>query len=274
VRISVVIPYYNRSRFIDACLDSVFAQTLAPDEVIVVDDASRPEETQHLERKGASIRLVRLLRNRGVSGARNAGIAVAQGEWIAFQDSDDLWEPDKLARQWRHLEANPECDGVQSAVRAVYDDGREIVSDAVAPRLTLADALHHNMIRTQTLVIRARVVRALGGFDETLRLCEDDDLGIRLAAGGHRIDFLAEPLVRLRRGDHAHLFGDWRKVLAAKTRVALRHRALLEEVLGPGATRRRIALTLRKSGEALGGIVGRSIQAGGWVLGGFDPRTD
>src|SRR5262249_31272479 len=114
VRISVVLPYYNRSRFIDECLDSGFPPNPPPHEVIVVDDASRLDDRRHVERLRPRIRLVQLGRNRGVSGARNAGVAAARGDWIAFQDSDDLWEPDKLARQWSHLEANAGCDGVQS----------------------------------------------------------------------------------------------------------------------------------------------------------------
>lgn len=273
-RISVVIPYYNRARFIDDCLASVFAQTHPPHEVIVVDDASRPEERRHLDRFLPRIRIVDQPRNGGVSAARNAGVRAATGEWIAFNDSDDLWVPDKLAIQVAHLEGNPGCDGVHTAVRAFYDDGRITVSDPIAPRLTLVDALHDNMIRIQCLVIRTAVMCAIGGFDESLRCCEDDDLGIRLAAAGYHLDYLAQPLTEMRRGNYDHLFSDWQRIVRAKATVALRHRALLEQTLGPGATRRRIARAVRKAGAIRGGVVGRVLFTGGWIAGGFDRATD
>ena len=273
-RISVVIPYYNRARFIDDCLASVFDQRRAADEVIVVDDGSAPAERRHLDRFLPRIRIIDQPRNLGVSAARNAGMRAASGDWIAFNDSDDLWVPDKLAIQVDHLTAHPGCDAVHSAIRAFYDDGRTVVSDPIAPRLTLEDALHDNMIRMQSLVIRSAVLRAIGGFDESLRCCEDDDLGIRLAAAGYRIDFLPEPLTDMRRGNHGHLFSDWRRIVRGKAAVAIRHRALLERTLGAGATRRRIARAVRKAGDMRGGVVGRVLFAGGWLAGGFDRATD
>lgn len=272
-RISVIIPYYNRARFIDDCLASVFAQTRAPDEIIVVDDGSRPDERRHLERFLPRVRVVDQPRNMGVAAARNAGVRAATGEWIAFNDSDDLWVPDKLAIQIDHVTRHG-CDGVHTAIRAFREDGRATVSDPIAPRLTLEDALHDNMIRMQSLLIKADVMRAIGGFDETLRCCEDDDLGIRLAAAGYRIDFLAEPLTHMRRGDYDHLFSNWRRIVRGKAGVALRHRALLEQTLGRGATRRRIARAVRKAGEMRGGVFGRVLFAGGWLAGGFDRATD
>jgi glycosyltransferase involved in cell wall biosynthesis len=273
-RISAVIPYYNRARFIDECLASVFAQTRAPDEIIVVDDASEAAQRRHLDRYAPRVRIVDQPRNGGVSAARNAGIRAATGDWIAFNDSDDLWAPDKLAIQLDHVTRHPGCDGVHSAVRAFHEDGRASVSDPIAPRLTLADALHDNMIRVQSLLIKTEVMRAIGGFDESLRCCEDDDLGIRLAAAGYQIDFLAEPLTQMRRGDYDHLFSHWRRVIGGKAKVAMRHRALLERELGRGATRRRIARAVRKVGAMRGGIVGRALFAGGWLAGGFERTTD
>jgi glycosyltransferase involved in cell wall biosynthesis len=272
--ISVVIPYFNRSRFIGDCLESIFAQTLAPAEIIVVDDGSRPDERAHLDRYLPRIRVVDQPHNMGVSAARNAGIAAAQHEWVAFNDSDDLWVPDKLAIQHAYLAAQPECDGVHTAIRAFFDDGREVISDPIGPTLTLEAALHDNMIRMQSLMIRARVLRALGGFDETMRCCEDDDLGIRLAAAGYRIDFMATPLTSMRRGDYDHLFSNWRRIIRAKAVVAWRHRTLLEHTLGRGATVRRIARSVRKAGNIRGGVVGRVLFAGGWIAGGFDRNTD
>jgi teichuronic acid biosynthesis glycosyltransferase TuaG len=269
-----VIPYYNRARFIDDCLASVFAQTRPADEIIVVDDASEAAQRRHLDRHVPRIRVVDQPRNAGVSSARNAGIRAATGDWIAFNDSDDLWVPDKLAIQLEHVTRDPGCDGVHTAIQAFREDGRASVSTPIAPRLTLADALHDNMIRVQSLFIRTKVLQAIGGFDDSLRCCEDDDLGIRLAAAGYQIDFLAQPLTQMRRGNYDHLFGNWRRVIRGKATVAMRHRALLEQVVGRGATRRRIARAMRKVGSMKGGVVGRVLFAGGWLAGGFERATD
>jgi glycosyltransferase involved in cell wall biosynthesis len=273
-RVSVIIPYYNRARFIDECLASIFGQTRAPDEVIVVDDGSAPDQRRHLDQFAPRVQIIDQPRNLGVSAARNAGVRAATGEWIAFNDSDDVWVPDKLAIQFHHLAKHPGCDGVHSAVRAVFQDGSERVSEPIAPQLTLADALHDNMVRVQTLLIKMQVMRAVGGFDERLRCCEDDDFGIRLAAAGYHIDYLAEPLTNLRRGDHDRLFSDWRRIVRGKATVAIRHRALLEQTFGRGATRRRIARAVRKAGALRGGVVGRVLFASGWLAGGFDRATD
>jgi glycosyltransferase involved in cell wall biosynthesis len=256
-RVSVIVPYYNRARFIDECLASIFSQSRAADEVIVVDDGSVPDERRHLDRFLPRIRIVDQVRNQGVSAARNAGVRAATGAWVAFNDSDDTWVPDKLKIQLEYLADHPGCDGVHTAVRAIFQNGRVAVSEPIAPKLTLEAALHDNMVRMQTLVIKTEVFRAVGGLDERLRCCEDDDFGIRLAAGGYQIDYLADPLTDLRRGDYERLFSDWRRIVRGKTSVAIRHRALLEQTLGRGATRRRIARAVRKAGAIRAGVVGR-----------------
>lgn len=273
--ISVIIPYYNRQSFIDECLDSVFRQTLAPAEIIVVDDASEIQQRRYLDKFLPRIRIIDLPVNRGVAGARNAGIDAASQEWIAFNDSDDIWELNKLELQWQHLQANPDCRGVHTPIRSFFADGSEHVSDPPASPLALSDALHQNIIRVQSLLVRTDVLRALHGFDSTLRVCEDDDLGIRLALHGDRIDCMPAPLARMRRTHNDHLWGNnLRRMIAGKTAVAWRHRVILERTLGPGATRRRIAHALRKIGHDRGRILGRMLFAGGWILGGFDTATD
>jgi glycosyltransferase involved in cell wall biosynthesis len=272
--ISVVIPYYNRMRYISAALQSVFSQTVAPLEVLVVDDGSAPEQARFLQQFVPRVQVLRLDRNRGPAAARNTGIHAARGGLIAFLDSDDLWEPDKLEVQLRHLRDNPDCAGVHTAIRSFYPDGREAVSDPLPPRLTLRDALYQNIIRVQSLLIRTEVLRAVGGFDPRLRLCEDDDLSIRLAAAGHRIDFLPRPLVRMRRDGHDHLFSGWRRILRWKAQVAIKHRVLIDQVLGPGAARRRVARSVRKAGIHEGRLAGRLVYGMGWLLGGLETQTD
>jgi len=266
--VSVVIPYFNRGRYLQACLDSVLGQTQPPAETIVVDDGSDPEERRSLQGLPPQIRVMHLFPNRGVAVARNAGWRAARGDLVAFQDSDDIWEPTKLETQVRYLAGNPDCSGVQTGVCAFRADGTESRWGDLQPRLTLAEALRRNCLRLQTLLIRTSVLQALDGFDESLRYCEDDDLGIRLAERGYRVDFLAEPLVRLRRERHGSLTQQSTRFAVTKIRVALKHRRLLERTLGRGATRRRVADALCGIGKSRGRLVGRAFWAVGRLLGG------
>src|SRR5690242_13806787 len=93
--ISVVIPTFNRARCVANAVDSVLVQTFKDCEVIVVDDGSTDATAEVLKGYGNRVRVIQQS-NRGVSAARNAGIRSARGEWIAFLDSDDIWNPDKL----------------------------------------------------------------------------------------------------------------------------------------------------------------------------------
>ena len=103
-KVSVVIPTYNRADKVRSCVESVLAQTFLDLEVIVVDDGSSDQTGQALKHTfGDRIRYY-FQTNQGVSVARNKGIEEAQGEWIAFLDSDDLWEKEKLESQFKALE--------------------------------------------------------------------------------------------------------------------------------------------------------------------------
>src|SRR5574341_762611 len=104
---SVIIPAYNAERFIGETLASVLAQTARPAEIIVVDDGSTDQTAEIARSMGAT--LVQHGRH-GVSLSRNFGILAAASEWVAFLDADDLWETEKLAMQWRALQACPSAD--------------------------------------------------------------------------------------------------------------------------------------------------------------------
>ena len=99
-RVSVVIPAYNREKTIKYCINSILNQTIKPFEIIIVDDCSK-DRTVEIVRKlnNSSIKIIELEKNSGAQAARNRGIIEAKGEWIAFQDSDDEWLPNKLEIQ-------------------------------------------------------------------------------------------------------------------------------------------------------------------------------
>ena len=108
MRVSVIVPTFNRADCIGRTLDSVFAQSLAPDEVLVVDDGSEDETASIVAGYGARVRYVHQA-NGGVAAARNHGARLAGGRWLAFVDSDDLWHPRKLELQLGVLERVPEA---------------------------------------------------------------------------------------------------------------------------------------------------------------------
>ena len=105
--LSVIIPTYNRAALAPEAVASVLAQTWRDFEVLVVDDASTDGTAAALAAFGSRIRLLRHAFRLGVAAARNLGICAARGQWLAFLDSDDLWRPEKLARQMAYLTAHP-----------------------------------------------------------------------------------------------------------------------------------------------------------------------
>jgi glycosyltransferase involved in cell wall biosynthesis len=132
VKISVVIPTYNRAGLIGETLAAVFAQTLAPDEVIVVDDGSTDDTRSVLAGYGSRVRPL-LVANGGELVARNTGLRAAAGDLVAFCDSDDLWMPDFLATMSAQWRAEPK-------LMACYSDHRILKDGALSARSKFADA--------------------------------------------------------------------------------------------------------------------------------------
>ena len=197
--VSVVIPAYNAAATIERALRSVAAQTYRPLEVIVVDDASTdPTATLAADFADLEVRVVRLTTNGGPSRARNAGIAAASGDYIAFLDSDDIWLPEKTARQVAYLDGHPECVVVGCRTRSVDETGRAGPAwPAQPPRLGedgWKGLLYESWLHTGCVMARAADVKA-ERFDPGLGVAEDRDLWIRLARRGH-VGFVPERLAQ------------------------------------------------------------------------------
>jgi glycosyltransferase involved in cell wall biosynthesis len=191
-RVSVVIPAFRASAVVTQAIDSVAAQSFRDLEVILVDDAS-PDDTAEiaeacLKAHGLRHVVLRQPRNAGPSETRNRGVAIAQGEYVAFLDADDVWLPNKLAAQVAVLDRHP---GVRiCGCPATWTDPNGNELEPLYTKLPdfLEDGwkilLWNCFIATSCAMVR-RVDLGTEPFDKTLRVGEDRDLWIRLASNGH-----------------------------------------------------------------------------------------
>jgi glycosyltransferase involved in cell wall biosynthesis len=203
-RVSAVIPTFNRRREVAAAIASAQAQTRPLHEIIVVDDGSTDgtwEALQALASAAAAPRIVlHRQANAGPSAARNAGVRLAEGEFIAFLDSDDAWHAEKTARQLALFDESPSLALVGCPIQAAgVFRGRRLV-DIGIERL-----LFRNYFPTPGVMVRREVLVALGGFSEDMRLCEDYELWLRVAAR-YPCLLLNEELITC--GGGKHPFGD------------------------------------------------------------------
>ncbi|HEX7190041.1 MAG TPA: glycosyltransferase [Thermoanaerobaculia bacterium] len=195
-RVSVIIPAYNYGRYIAEAIDSALAQTLPPVEVIVVDDGSTDTTAEVLARYGDRIQVVRQT-NQGVAAARNRGIRMAQGEYIAFLDADDIWKPRKLELQIARFEADPSLGLVRCDIEAFDASGRietrvQQEEGYVASALLRFEAGINPA--ASTIVVPKWVAEEIGGFDVRLPPSEDWDFCYRVATR-YPFGHVAEALV-------------------------------------------------------------------------------
>jgi glycosyltransferase involved in cell wall biosynthesis len=201
VSISVVIAAYNASPFIADTLASVLAQTIPINEILVVDDGSADETAEIAQAFGPPVRVIRTARSNQAT-ARNVGIQQASSEWIAFVDADDLWEPNKLARQMQELALHPEAEvcytgrtdfsmenGEMKFIRTI---GGEPVSEMYVSMMGRCSFF------PSCVVIRKSTLVALGGFNQDPSWAEDWDLWVRLIQAGIRFACCPEPLLLYR----------------------------------------------------------------------------
>jgi glycosyltransferase involved in cell wall biosynthesis len=198
--ISVVIPAYNSKRTIVETIQSALAQEDVTVEVIVVDDGSSDDTAVIAESVGdPRVRVVRKV-NGGAPSARNAGIAEATGEWVAFLDADDLWVTHKLRAQLKALRAVPNGFAAHAGAYIVDDDMNvlQIRRCSESSNNLLAYLLFQNLPAVaSSWIVRRDVLEQIGGFDAGLVILEDWDLSIKLARYGDPIN-MAEPLTYYR----------------------------------------------------------------------------
>lgn len=182
--VTVVLPTHNRARLVVEAIASVRAQTFQDWELIVVDDGSTDGTTGLVRRCAGQDSRIRHVfqRHEGLPAARNAGLRVASGEWIAFLDDDDRWKPTKLERQVEHLRRHPEAGGVFVLAHPIDAEGRPlngVMGDGVQPCLTTLIQQEAIWLPSQTM-LRRECLRRVGLFDQRLRHGSDRELWIRI----------------------------------------------------------------------------------------------
>jgi len=185
--VSVITPVYNGERYLREALASLFAQDYRPFESIVVDDGS--EDSSAAIAQSFPVRYHRQ-ENQGAAAARNAGIALAGGDLVAWLDSDDLLPPNKLSLQAGYLAEHPEVGCVVGR--------QEIMLEGVeAPEWLTRDAIYGDLdgIPLVSAMVRKPVLDELGGFDASFGFAEDRDLFIRMREHGVRIEVLPKIMV-------------------------------------------------------------------------------
>jgi len=199
--VSVIIPTYNRACMVVEAVESVLKQTFRDFELLVIDDGSTDGTAECLAPFENRLRYI-YQPNRGISAARNRGIREAQGEFLAFLDSDDLWLRRKLEVQMREIQRDP-------SVRICYTDEIWIRRGVrVNPKKKhqkysgwiLQKMLPLCIISPSSALIHRSVLEEIGDFDESLPACEDYDLWLRIGAR-YPIRFIPEPLI-IKRGGH------------------------------------------------------------------------
>jgi len=198
--VSVIIPTYNRAGTVRRAIRSVLSQDYQNFEVLVVDDGST-DETPSLfggNVEDGRLKFIRLERNVGGAQARNAGLALARGEFIAFLDSDDEWFPSKLTKQLERFRELPEEYGLVYCGLLLAHSNRRPEREFVgnASGFFLEELLVQNLIGSMSCVmVKKRCLEQLGGLDPLMKSCQDWDLYIRLMKIC-RFHVVGEPLVR------------------------------------------------------------------------------
>jgi glycosyltransferase involved in cell wall biosynthesis len=246
--ISVIIPAYNRLQFLSAAVDSVFAQTWSDLELLIVDDGSEPQTRAYLRvlAERARVRII-LLSHTGIPAkVRNAGLREARGEFVAFLDSDDVWDPRKLQLQLTTLQQSGGCQWSYTGFANVDANGQRLPaqprwtghSGEVFERILRGEV----PLRTPAVMATRKLLIEAGMFDESIRSAEDYDLWLRLALRS-KVAVNADILVNIRM-HREHHSADWVQAYIGQDRTFTKLQAVV-------AGRRKVLLRRERARNAL-----------------------
>lgn len=198
-KISIIIPSYNRSAKLKKSIESILRQSYTDFELLIVDDASTDDTQEMVEAVGDErIRYIRQEVNGGASAARNEGVRQARSEIIAFQDSDDIWLPDKLEKQMSYWKIHPKYSMIYCSYTK-YVEGQKIIVPNAGWRGSLEGQLfpwlaQRNSIGAPTMLMKRECFLEAGGFDTSLKALEDWDFVLRFSEK-YEIGYVNESLV-------------------------------------------------------------------------------
>ena len=201
--ISIVIPVFNEESNIIELLEELKFKlnNKIKYEILVVDDGST-DNTLKMRKQFPLINWLVLNENNGVSFARNRGVDEAKGDWIAFLDSDDLWEKKRLAAQFDWIESHPESQALHTDEIWIRNGVR--VNSMKKHQKYAGDIFRYCLplciVSPSSVILRAELLKKMGGFDESMPVCEDYDLWLRIASH-YLFDYIDEKLI-IKRGGH------------------------------------------------------------------------
>ena len=202
MKISVIIPTFNRKKTIGRAIQSVKNQSLSPFEILIIDDGSKDGTEEWVKEKFQNIKYI-YQNNQGVSSARNIGIENAYGDWVAFLDSDDEWLPNKLNEQVKAIGLNPEMKffhtneiWIRNGIRVNQMKKHKKYGGYIFEK-----CLDICRVSPSSVLIQKAVFNDIGIFDESLSVCEDYDLWLRITSK-YPVVFLDIPLI-YKYGGHA-----------------------------------------------------------------------
>lgn len=248
--VSIVMPTFNRLEFLPAAVDCVRAQTFPDWELIIADDGSDGPTLEYLGalREGERIRVLQLPHSGRPAVARNAALRQARGRHVAFLDSDDLWLPEKLARQMASLQLHPARRWSCTHFAMIDSSGATVHAGPRRARQPGSGWIREALLRSEvsialpSVLIARATLEEMGRFDERLRMCEDSELWFRLAASSE-LDVVAEALTLIRRHNQ-HSGSD---VIAWEDRLRIFEQLLREE---SGSSSERLLRSQRAFHEA------------------------
>jgi len=258
MKISVVIPTYNRIALVERAIDSVLRQSIKPFDIIVVDDGSDDGTSEMIKKKYRSINLVQQ-QNSGVSAARNNGIKHAKGDWISLLDSDDEWTGKKLENQVDRLIKNPDyhfCHTneiwIRNGVRVNQKKKHQKYGGYIFDK-----CLDICRISPSSTLFKKNILEHVGWFDTQLPVCEDYDLWLRITAD-YKILFVDEPLI-IKYGGHTDQLSQSVEGIEL-FRIKSLENLLANTELSPQKRNLAITMIIKKLNIYLNGLIKRKKQ--------------
>jgi glycosyltransferase involved in cell wall biosynthesis len=219
-RISALMSTYARERpqWLTEALESLFAQSVPPDELVLVIDGPVAEDQEAViaryqhDPRIAQVKVVRLAQNGGLAHALNAGLEACTGEWIMRMDSDDRAHPDRLRIQLDYIDRHPDIDVFSTWCEEFSDDSpkRRVRSSPTEHEAVIQALRWRNIIAHPTNLIRMAALRRVDGYRAEYGMLEDYDLYVRLALSGARFHVIPAELLEYRKNDSVYVRrGGW-----------------------------------------------------------------